>query len=67
MAARVYTEAELALFAQYREKRAAYRPDRCHMAPDCWVEKGPPSLRPSSGIPRCSSCGDHIRVPQDDR
>lgn len=42
--AKVYTEADLVLFARYVAARADLRPKGCTGAEMCWVEKGPPAL-----------------------
>jgi hypothetical protein len=60
MAARVYTQAELALFAQYRDARAAYRPTACIGAEPCWCEQGPPAMRACC---QCTGCGECVPGP----
>ena len=62
---RPYTEAELALFGQYREARAAVRPTACAYCTDCWVEKGPPAIGKSGGnSPCCVACRGYIPGPR---
>ncbi len=41
---RPYSEAELALFAQYVEQRAVCQPAACTREGRCWVLLGPPGL-----------------------
>ena len=48
-----YSEAQLALFAQYRDKRVPYRPAKCKGSGKCWVELGPLGLS-SAGL--CLEC-----------
>lgn len=42
---REFSQAELELFAAYRENRARAAPPECKGGPDCWVEVGPPAIR----------------------
>jgi hypothetical protein len=51
----IYTDADLALFAQYVAARADHRPAGCTGAEMCWVEKGPPGLDGRST--KCLGCG----------
>lgn len=39
-----YSEADLALFARFREQRALCRPLACNGGALCWVERGPPAI-----------------------
>lgn len=58
---RAYTEAELALFAEYLAERQAERPAECTYAAPCWVERGPPAMR-SRDCLRCVGCGAPLGV-----
>ena len=65
---RRYTQAELALFAAYRDARAQVPPDACiYAGPDealrnpqgqagCWVDEGPPALTTHGNAARCRRC-----------
>ncbi len=56
-----YTEAELALFARYREHRAAIRPLVCNGDPAlCWVEQGPSGITMASSKSLCRGCGANV-------
>jgi hypothetical protein len=54
---RSYTEAELALFAEYAAERQAERPSECTYADVCWVIQGPPGMTSRDGAIRCRGCG----------
>lgn len=60
---RLYTEAELALFAGYVEQRASIRPAQCSYVAECWVSRGPPCYKQQSGTygGRCLGCDGQIR------
>lgn len=53
---RVYSAAELELFARYVPARADHRPAGCNYAAECWVEVGPPALSMAGGS-LCRGCG----------
>ena len=56
---REYSQAELNLFALYREDRAAYRPRKCQPGCGmCWVEHGPPAI---AKVGECQGCGGRPR------
>ena len=53
-----YTDAELALFAQYESIRIAFTPKECHGGDGCWVHLGPPGYSNSlNGMGGCVGCG----------
>ncbi len=58
---RPYSEAELALFAQYGEQRRAQAPAACDGGAVCWVLQGPPALasKPSAPI-YCAGCLSNV-------
>lgn len=56
-----YSEAQLELFAAYRERRAALRPRQCNDGPQCWVRDGPVAWSSrTNGC--CLGCKGLIRV-----
>ena len=58
---RDYSDAELALFARYREQRAALKPKECTSGDRCWVRFGPPYYRPRGPLGDCAGCGGRIK------
>ena len=52
---RGYSEAELALFAQYTPVRAGHQPAACDQGEGCWVFLGPPAFS-SVGHGTCLRC-----------
>jgi hypothetical protein len=54
---RSYTEAELALFAQYVDQRRRCAPAACDDGPVCWARQGPPALGAKAGLAPCRGCG----------
>ena len=60
---RDYSDADRALFAEYREARAALTPKECTAGDDCWVRLGPPCYRPHHGsLGDCSGCGGRVKT-----
>lgn len=60
---RVYSEEELAVFAQYVEQRAACRPTVCTYGARCWVAVGPPGLTAAGPACRCNECDGLVPQP----
>jgi hypothetical protein len=52
--AKPYTEAEITLFAEFREHRAPLTPRECNQGEVCWVAAGPPAIDSHS---MCLGCG----------
>ena len=51
---RDYDAGQLALYAEYQERRVPYRPAECKPGVACWVKEGPPAMSPG-GV--CHGCG----------
>lgn len=53
---RSYTDADLELFARYRDARLLRKPAACVGGDNCWIEKGPPAYRDGNNEGRVG-CG----------
>jgi hypothetical protein len=53
------TRDEIALYAQYRDARANFRPRECTGTSPCWVEDGPLGLNGN----RCRGCDNRPDAP----